>query len=103
MPPDDAYCYRMVISGAFAVMGLLLTALHLARPDLLRRVVAADTQLWWFLPWVSNDTLDPDGRYQRIHRRAVVAAVSMWTVTNLVLFSLPYAATVTPLLAWARA
>lgn len=102
MPPTNAYCYGMVISGTFAVMGLLLVALHLARPDLLRRSVAADTQLWWFLPWVSEDTLDPDGRYQRLHRRAVVATVSMWTVTNLVLFALPYAAIAAPLLAWAR-
>ncbi len=81
----------MVIPGAFAVMGLLLLAGHLARPDVLRRLISADTSLWWFLPWVSQDLLDVEGRYQRTYRRVAVLSVSGWTVTNLALFAAPYA------------
>lgn len=81
----------MVTAGLFAVTGLLLLALHLCRPDLLRWLVAADTQLWWFLPWVTADMLDPEGAYQRRHRRAAVIALTSLTSLSLVLFALPYA------------
>lgn len=81
----------MVTAGLFSVTGLLLLALHLARPDLLRWLVAADTQLWWFMPWVTPAMLDPDGTYQRRHRRAVVIALSSLTALSLAAFVLPYA------------
>lgn len=87
----NAYRYGMVISGSFAATGLLLLALHLARPGLLRSVVQADTQMWWFLPWVTADTLDPDGLYQRAHRLAVVVGLVVLTAMNLALFAVPYA------------
>ncbi|MEI7926651.1 MAG: hypothetical protein WCI61_10770 [Chloroflexota bacterium] len=80
----------MVIEGIFAVMGLLLLALHLARPGVLRWIVLAETQLWRFLPWVKGDMLDPDGRYQRVMRAGVVTGISMLTVMSLVLFIAPY-------------
>lgn len=80
----------MVIPGTFAVMGLLLTALHLARPNLLRRLVLGDTQLASFLPWVPADALDPDSGYQRLYRRAVVAMVVGWTLVNLAVFLAAY-------------
>jgi len=88
----------MVTAGAFSVMGLLLLALHLARPDLLRWLVAADTQLWWFMPWVTPAMLDPEGTYQRRHRRTAVIALAGLTALSLVLFVLPYAATVVEVL-----
>jgi hypothetical protein len=81
----------METAGAFSVTGLLLLAFHLARPDVLRWIVDADTRLWWFMPWVTRDMLDPDGTYQRIHRRTVVAGVAFLTALSLVLFAAPYA------------
>lgn len=80
----------MEIAGAFSVAGLLLLAFHLARPDVLRWIVDADTRLWWFMPWVTRDMLDPDGTYQRVHRRAVIAGLSFLTGLSLFLFALPY-------------
>ena len=93
-PTEVCVVLRMVIPGAFAVMGLLLLAGHLARPGILRRLVSADTNLWWFLPWVTDDILDVEGRYQRTYRRFAVLSVSGWTVTNLALFAAPYATSV---------
>ena len=87
----DAYRYGMVISGSFAATGLLLLALHLARPGLLRGVVQAVTQMWWFLPWVTADTLDPDGPYHRAYRLAAVVGLVVLTAMNLALFVVPYA------------
>ncbi|MGE3855479.1 MAG: hypothetical protein AB7G21_00830 [Dehalococcoidia bacterium] len=81
----------MVTAGLLSVTGLLLLALHLARPDVLRWLVAADTQLWWFMPWVTPEMLDPDGAYQRRHRRAVVVALSSLTALSLAAFVIPYA------------
>ena len=80
----------MVISGWFAVIGLIGLAIHLARPDLLRRLVHADTRLWWFMPWVSEEILDPDGTYQRLQRRLAITATVGWTIANLALFILAY-------------
>lgn len=81
----------MATAGLFAVTGLLLLALHLARPELLRWLVSADTQMWWFMPWVTPEMMDPEGTYQRRHRRAVVLGLTSLTTLSLVLFALPYA------------
>lgn len=86
----DAYRHAMEIAGLFAVTGLLLLAFHLARPEVLRWIVDADTRLWWFMPWVTREMLDPDGTYQRAHRRAVIAALSFLTALSTSLFVLSY-------------
>lgn len=80
----------MITPGVFAATGLLLVALHVARPDLLRRLVDADTRLWWFVPGMTMEALDVEGRYQRLYRRVAVAAVATWTLLNLALFALSY-------------
>jgi hypothetical protein len=71
-------------------MGLLLTALHLARPHLLRRLVNGDTQIASFLPWLPADALDPDSGYQRLHRRVVIALIVGWTLVNFAVFVASY-------------
>ena len=78
----------MLMPGAFAVSGLLLLALHFARPDLLSRLVDADARLSCLVPGVPAEALDVDGRFQRIYRRLAVASISGWTLVNLALFVL---------------
>ena len=78
------------MAGVFAVTGLLLLALHLARPDALRGLVQTDARLWSFLPWADSDWLDPESKYQRMYRRFAVAALTAWILVNLGLFVLSY-------------
>lgn len=81
----------MEIPGAFAIIGLLTLALHVARPGLLKHLVHADTRMWGFLPWVTEAVLDPEGSYQRYHRRVTVVAIVGWTMVNLAIFTAAYA------------
>ena len=80
----------MITAGALAVTGLLAIAIHLARPDLLRRLIDADARLWAFMPGITAEALDAESRYQRLYRRVAVVAVVAWTLLNLTLFALPY-------------
>lgn len=80
----------MLMPGAFAVSGLLLLALHFARPDLLNRLVETDARLSCLVPGVPAEALDIDGRFQRVYRRIAVASISGWTLVNLALFALAY-------------
>ncbi len=80
----------MLMPGVFAVIGLLLLAGHLARPDLLRRIVHADTQLLRIVPWFPRDQLEIDGLYQRAYRSAVVGTLVAWVVVNVLVFAASY-------------
>jgi hypothetical protein len=81
----------MAIPGSFAVIGLLLLALHLARPGLLRRLVQADVGLLVrFVPWVALDVHDEESRYQRAYRQCVVITVAGLTLLNGALFVQSY-------------
>jgi hypothetical protein len=80
----------MLMPGAFAVAGLLLLALHLARPAILHRLIHADTQLLRRVGWLPDDLLLPDGPYERAYRVGAVGVLITWTVANVLIFAASY-------------